>query len=148
MAITTYPFFGKVAELIGRLSALQGDCAVAEVRRRMSEIYGEREGTQRTTYRVIQTQADWGAIEHTDKGKRLVRLPQTNVSNEDAVAWLIEALVRYVGKALPVSAISSQAVLYPFGFEQSLGYLISRSPNLAVHSQGPSSQYVMLAQSD
>lgn len=148
MAITTYPFFGKVAELIGRLSALQGDCAVTEVRRRMSEIYGEREGTQRTTYRVIQTQADWGAVEHTEKGKRLVRLPQTSVNNEDAVAWLIEAVVRYVGKALPVSAISSQAVLYPFGFEQSLGYLISRSPNLAVHSQGPSSQYVTLPQND
>jgi len=31
MAIATYPFFGKVAELVGRLSALQGDCASAEV---------------------------------------------------------------------------------------------------------------------
>src|ERR1700685_853166 len=27
VAIATYPFFGKVAELVGRLSALQGDCA-------------------------------------------------------------------------------------------------------------------------
>lgn len=144
MAITTYPFFGKVAELIGRLSSLQGDCAVAEVRRRMSELYGEREGTQRTTYRVIQSQADWGAIERIEKGKRLVRMPQINVNNEEAVAWLIEALLRYVGKALPVSATSSQAVLYPFGFEQSLGYLISKSPNLSTHSQGPSTQFVTL----
>ena len=29
MAAATYPFFGKVAELIGRLSAIQGDCAAA-----------------------------------------------------------------------------------------------------------------------
>src|SRR5450759_4105919 len=34
MAIATYPFFGKVAELVGRLSALQGDCTSAEVHRR------------------------------------------------------------------------------------------------------------------
>src|SRR5437899_2900808 len=26
-AIATYPFFGKVAELVGRLSSIQGDCA-------------------------------------------------------------------------------------------------------------------------
>lgn len=44
VAIATYPFFGKVAELMGRLSALQGDCTSAELHRRMSEIYGEREG--------------------------------------------------------------------------------------------------------
>ena len=49
MAVATYPFFGKVAELVGRLSAIQGDCASAEVHRRMSETYGEREGTRRMT---------------------------------------------------------------------------------------------------
>lgn len=148
MALATYPFFGKVAELVGRLSSIQGDCASAEVHRRMSEIYGEREGTLRMTNMVLQSQASWGGIERVEKGKRLVRMPETNVDNEEAVAWLIEAVLYYAGKALPVSAISSQAVLYPFGFEQSLGYLISRSPNLAVHSQGPSSQYVTLPQND
>ena len=35
MAIATYPFFGKVAEIVGRLTAIQGDCASAEVHRRM-----------------------------------------------------------------------------------------------------------------
>lgn len=59
VAIATYPFFGKVAELVGRLSALQGDCASARVHRRMSEIYGEREGTRRMTNMVIQSQASW-----------------------------------------------------------------------------------------
>ena len=33
MAITTYPFFGKVDETVGRLTALQEDCASAEVHR-------------------------------------------------------------------------------------------------------------------
>lgn len=148
MAISTYSFFGKTAELVGRLSSLQGDCAVAEVRRRMSELYGEREGTQRTTYRVIQSQADWGVIEHTEKGKRLVRLAPINITNEAAVAWLVEAMLRYAGKALPVSALSSQPVMYPFVFDHSLGYLISKSPYLVVHSQGPNSQFVSLQQNE
>src|SRR5690554_4608676 len=120
MAIATYPFFGKVAELVGRLSALQSDCASAEVHRRMSETYGEREGTYRMTNMVLQSQADWGAIERTQKSKRLVRMKPIIVSNEHAVAWLVEAALRYVGKAVSVPALSSQAVLYPFTLDHSI----------------------------
>src|SRR5690606_3692732 len=123
MAIATYPFFGKVADLVGRLSALQGDCASAEVHRRMSEAYGEREGTYRMTNMVLQSQASWGAIERVEKGKRLVRMKPIVVSNEQAVAWLVEAALRYVGKVVSVSALSSQVVLYPFVLDQPLGYL-------------------------
>lgn len=148
MAIATYPFFGKVAELVGRLSALQGDCASAEVHRRMSETYGEREGTYRMTNMVLQSQASWGAIERVENGKRLVRLKPIVVSGVQAVAWLVEAVLRYVGKAVPVPALSSQAVLYPFVLGQPLGYLVSKCPNLVVHSQGPSSQVVALKGSE
>jgi len=144
MAIATYPFFGKVAELVGRLSALQGDCAAAEVHRRMSETYGEREGTYRMTNMVLQSQASWGAIERIEKGKRIKRMKPIVVSDEQAVAWLVEAALRYVGKAVSVSALSSQIVLYPFVLDQPLGYLVSKSPNLAVYSQGSSSHVVSL----
>lgn len=60
MAIATYPFFGKVAEFVGRLSALQGDCSGAEVHRRMSEVDGECEGTYRMTNMGLQSQASSG----------------------------------------------------------------------------------------
>ena len=33
MAIATYPFFGAVAEIVGRLLRLQGECSSAEVHR-------------------------------------------------------------------------------------------------------------------
>ena len=33
MAIAVYPFFAKVAEIVGRLTAIQGDCTTAEVHR-------------------------------------------------------------------------------------------------------------------
>lgn len=144
MAIATYPFFGKVAELVGRLSALQGDCASAEVHRRMSETYGEREGTYRMTNMVLQSQASWGAIERIEKGKRLVRLKPIVVSNEKAVTWLVEAALRYVGRAVSVQALSSLAVFYPLVLDQPIGYLASRSPNLDVRSEGIGNQFVSL----
>lgn len=144
MAIATYPFFGKVAELVGRLSALQGDCASAEVHRRMSETYGEREGTYRMTNMVLQSQASWGAIQRIENGKRLLRLKPIVVSDVQAVAWLVEAVLRYVGKAVVVPALSSQAVLYPFVLDQPLGYLVSKSSNLEVGLAGAGSQFVCL----
>lgn len=144
MAIAAYPFFGKVAELIGRLTALQGDCAAAQIHRRMAETYGEREGTRRATNRVIQTQASWGAIERVDKGKRVIRHPSTTASNDALIAWLIEAALRYTGKALPVSALEATPVLYPFQLDQSLSFVASNSATLELRSDGPSSRVVAL----
>lgn len=144
MAIATYPFFGKVAEIVGRLSALQGDCSVAEVQRRMSEVYGEREGTYRMTNMVLQSQANWGAIERVEKGRRLVRLAGKEVGDPDSMSWLIEAALRFQGKAMALATLSSSAVLYPFSFEQSLAYVVSKSAALELRVDGSSQQMVAL----
>ena len=95
MSVATYPFFGKVAELVGRLSAIQGDCASAEVHRRMSETYGGRERTRRLTNMVIQCQASRGAVQRVEKGKRVLRLAELRVDNKVRTEWLIDASVRY-----------------------------------------------------
>jgi hypothetical protein len=143
-AIATYPFFGKIAELIGRLSALQGDCTSSEVHRRMSENYGEREGTRRMTDIVIQSQASWGAVERVEKGSRIIRLAPQVVSSDPLTAWLIEAAVRYVGKPISVPTLQSLGVLFPFSLVQSLSYVVSNDPNLDLRSEGPSNHYVAL----
>ncbi|MHB8252657.1 MAG: hypothetical protein ACYDEV_02940 [Acidiferrobacter sp.] len=144
MSIATYPFFGKVAELMGRLSALQGDCASAEVHRRMSEIYGEREGTYRMTNMVLQSQASWGAIERADKSQRLIRQAPRAIANDELIAWLIEAAVRYAGKVVSVSTLQSMAILYPFALDRPLAFVVSISPHLELRSEGPSRQFVAL----
>jgi hypothetical protein len=144
MAVATYPFFGKVAELIGRLSALQGDCASAEIHRRMSETYGEREGTYRMTNMVIQSQAGWGVVERVEKGKRVVRLAPAVVEDDALTAWLIEAALRYAGKPLTITSLQSQPVLFPFNLTQSLAYLLSNSGHLTVRAEGPGNRFVAL----
>ncbi|MEY9606255.1 hypothetical protein AB7M74_001853 [Bradyrhizobium japonicum] len=134
MAITTYPFFGRVAEIVGRLTALQGDCTSVEVHRRMAEAYGEREGTRRMTNMVLQTQESWGAIERTEKGKRLVRRPKLPIRERKVVAWLVEACVRYAGRPLAVASMGSNPVAYPFDFGSSLSYVLSNSGELELRS--------------
>lgn len=144
MAVATYPFFGKVAELIGRLSGLQGDCASAEIHRRMSETYGEREGTYRMTNMVIQSQASWGAVERVEKGKRVLRLAPAVVENDDLTVWLIEAAVRNTGRPLAIPSLQSLPVLFPFNLTRPLAYLVSSNERLVVRAEGPGNEFVVL----
>ncbi|WP_295389956.1 hypothetical protein [uncultured Thiodictyon sp.] len=144
MAIAVYPFFGKVAELVGRLTTMQGDCTAAEIHRRLAETYGEGEVTRRAANRVLQTQASWCTCERVDKGRRVIRNPATVITNEALIAWLIEAAIRYTGRAISVPGLQSAAVLYPFRLDHSLALVVSRSPTLELRSEGASSQLVML----
>lgn len=143
-AIATYSYFGKVAEFTGRLTSIQGDCSTAEIHRRMSEVYGDREITKRATQAAIQTQANWGAVERLAKGKRVIRLAPKIINNDALTAWLIEAAVRYIGKPVSVPTLQSLPVLFPFTLTRPLAYVISNSPNLDLRSEGPSSQFVAL----
>jgi hypothetical protein len=145
MALATYPFFGKVAEIVGRLTTLQGDCTSAEVHRRMAEIYGEREGTRRMTNMVLQSQASWGAIERTDKGKRIERKKPMDLKGSAVAAWLAEACLRYSGRALPVASIESNPTIYPFILGGSTAYLLSKSSALEMRVDSAGNQVIGLA---
>jgi hypothetical protein len=145
MAIATYPFFGKVAEIVGRLTTLQGDCTSAEVHRRMAEIYGEREGTRRMTNMVLQSHANWGAIERVDKGKRIVRKKTIDLHRTPVATWLAEACLRYTGRALPVANIESNPIIYPFNLGGSTSYLLSKSRTLELRVDSAGNQVIGLA---
>lgn len=143
-AIASYQYFGKVAEFAGRLTALQGDCSVSEIHRRISEVYGDREVTKRATQAVIQTQANWDAIERVENGKRLNRLAQRTLSDEKVITWLVEAALRYTGKAVPVTSLPTLAVIFPFQIDQSLPYVLSKSDVIELRAEGPSNQFAAL----
>ena len=145
-AMVTYPFFGKTAEITGRLLSIQGDCSIKEVQRRMAEIYGDRDGIARAVSRVLQSQESWGMIERVEKGKRLVRKVPITLSDEQVVIWLVEAVIRFTGKAVSLANLQSMPVLYPFVLDQSLAYAVSSSKNLELRSEGVGGQFVALVE--
>ncbi len=136
MALTTYPFFGKASEIVGRLTALQGDCTSAEVHRRMAEVYGEREGTRRMTNMVLQSQASWGAIERTMRGRRIARTAKQKLTAPELISWLVEAALRYSRSSLSFSALESTPTLFPFHINGIARSAISRSKFLEVFLSG------------
>lgn len=140
MAITAYPFFGRVVETIGRLTGIQGECSSMEVHRRISEVYGQRETTTRAVNRIIQTLADWCVIEVPGKARTLRRRGPAAVSDDELTAWLIEAAVQYAKKALPLSSMSSSTVLFPFSLEGSLALAASHKGALELRSEGARGQ--------
>ena len=144
MALASYPFFGRVAEIVGRLTSLQGDCTSVEIHRRMAEIYGEREGTRRMTNMVLQSQADWGAIERPNRGQQVVRKQPLNLDGSDIVPWLVEACVRHGGRAYSVASLDSNPRIYPFQLGGSLAYLISKCQTLELAADNAGNQTVRL----
>ncbi len=143
-SIASYPFFGKTSETAGRLLALQGDCSIKELQRRMSEQYGDRSGVERAVARVLQSQESWQALTRDETAKRLLKLEAVVIDDDELTAWLIEAAVRYIGKPVSVPSLQSLPVLFPFTLTQPLAYLVSNSPNLDLRSEGPSNQFVAL----
>lgn len=143
-SIASYPFFGKTAETTGRLLALQGDCTIKELQRRMAEQYGDRSGIERAVNRVLQSQASWKALTRDEISKRVCKRDVVLIENADVTAWIIEAAVRYAGKSLPVTSLLSLPVLFPFMLTQPLGYVVSNSVNLTIRSDGPANQLVAL----
>lgn len=147
MAIATYPFFGRVAEIVGRLTSLQGDCTSAEVHRRMAEMYGEREGTRRMTNMVLQSQEDWGTILRSPGGKRVSRKPAEVVEQPDLIAWLAEACLRFSDRSLSIGAVAGLPVIYPFDIAKGLAYAVSNSAHIDVRSDGGGSQVIDISRS-
>jgi hypothetical protein len=144
MAVAVYPFFARVAEIVGRLTALQGECTSTEVHRRMSELYGEREGTYRMTNMVLQTQASWGAIERVDNARLIIRKARTPLKDAKAIAWLTEAYLRHAGRPLSVAALDTMPINYPFALLASLSYVVSTAAALELHTDSGRTQLVSL----
>ena len=127
MASSTYPFFGKVSELVGRLTALSGDCSSYEVHRRMTEIYGDREGTRRMTNMVLQSQENWGAIDRKENKRVIVRREPVCIRGSAMTSWLVEACLRYIGGSISLTGLENHHLMYPFNFDESISYALYNS---------------------
>jgi hypothetical protein len=143
-SIASYPFFGKASETAGRLLALQGDCSINELQRRMAEQYGDRSGIERAVTRVVQTQASWQALTRDETVKRVIKCQAVLIDDDELTAWLIEAALLYTGKPMSTLSVQSLPVLFPFCLTRPLAYVLSNSASLILRSEGPSNQFVAL----
>lgn len=114
MAMAVYPFWGSVADAVGRLLALQGTVTTAQTQRRIRERYGERETVARATRRIIRCFADWHVLKQSSsKGSYAPAAPV--VLDTEVTAWLIEAVLHSSSaRRVLLAAAMNNPALFPF----------------------------------
>ena len=126
MTIAAYPFCASVAETVGRLFRLQGETNSAEVQRRVTERFGQRETVSRSTRCVLRSFVEWGVIKDTDKKGVYRAAPKVDVSDPTTIYWILETLLHTAesGTGMLSSLVASPA-LFPFNVDTVHG----RPPN-------------------
>ncbi len=115
MSMATYPFFGTVAETVGRLLRLQGTVTVAQAQRRLREQLGERETVSRATQRILRCFVDWGVLQDSPQKGTYVPTSVRPIEDRQLAAWMIEAVLRASETSyLNLNAIGQTPMLFPF----------------------------------
>ena len=112
--MAAYPFFGAVAETVGRLMRLQGTCAAAQIQRRIREHLGERETVARAARRILRCFVDWGVLQETREKGVYQAIPAQPVQDKQLAAWLIEAAL--LAQGTHTSVLQHYYRLPPFPF--------------------------------
>lgn len=115
MCMTAYPFFGAVAEAVGRLLRLQGTAAAAQVQRRLRERLGERQTVSRAARRVLRAFIDWGVLVEIGQKGIYRGTEQRTVEDAALAVWALKASLSAEDSGLkPPSALLRARRLFPF----------------------------------
>ena len=115
MSMAAYPFFGAMAEVVGRLLRLQGEAAAPQVQRRARETFGERETVARSARYVLRAFVDWGVLKEDGQRGIYTHGKILPVSASRLIAWLVEALLRVIPNGTcPLKAVLNSPSFFPF----------------------------------
>jgi hypothetical protein len=115
MSMAVYPFFGGVAEVVGKLLRLQDQIGTAQVQRRIREQLGERETVARAARRVYRSFIDWKTLVESGTKGVYQRTAAVFISDPNLSAWMTECVLHANnGGWCSLSALDGHAALYPF----------------------------------
>ncbi len=119
MSMSSYPFFGVIAEAVGRLFKLRSEIASSQIQRRIKEELGERETVARATRRILRCFVDWGVLQDTGERGIYRATPRLPVKDKRLKSWLIEAVLISCGfNSLPLRSVFEKPVFFPFKIKQ------------------------------
>jgi hypothetical protein len=137
MTLAVYPFFGVVADNVGRLLRLQGSATAAQVQRRVREQLGERETVARAARRVLRCFVDWEVLQESTEKGGYQGAPPRPLQNTALTAWLIEAVLTASGvQAGTLGGITQSPALFPFAVESFTTATVEARTRLEVFRQG------------
>ena len=94
MTALAYPFFRDLAEVIGRMLALQDDFTTAQVQARMMTTWGDRATSKEAAQKLITTLVDWEVLRATKTKGHFLLARKMTASVPELQLWLLEAMLR------------------------------------------------------
>ena len=141
MCAGTHPFFFDVATHVGKLIRLHGNANRTQIKRRMTETWGDRSTLERTIQHVLRSLTQWGLLQAgSDHGSLVGNSPPIRVDN-NVSQLLVHAVLLGQGKGLAFSQILEHPALFPFKLDLPIRDLIA-SPFFHVQRQGDQSDFV------
>lgn len=145
MVLAAYPFFGAVAEVVGRLLRLQGTASAAQIQRRVREQLGERATVARAARRILRCFVDWDVLRETGHKGIYQAVPARPLPEERLAVWLIEAALISTGdRQAALRTIAEGPLLFPFSVASIRGVESACSPRLEFFRHGLDEQMVAL----
>ncbi len=144
MLVASYAFFADIARNTGRLLALQGNVALAQITRRMREAWGDRSTVHRATQRVVRSMVQWSVLSDTREHGVYVRSAEPFALCQEPAMCAMEGLLLHEGRALTVAQAVRHPALFPFALELRIANL-RQSPRFEVYRQGVDVDMVSLA---
>ena len=143
LALAVYPFWGTVAETVGRLLRLQKDVGAAQVQRRLREQLGERETVARAARRVVRSMVDLGVlVEGQSKGFYQAARPR-QISDDALSRWLVMAFLAARGEDwVPLETLNQPPALFPFALPRVTGAWFAGRTDVEVVRHGVDQEMV------
>ena len=135
LAVASYPFFASVVRLLGRLFRLQDDIHSKELIRRTVEQHGDTESVRRAATRILQSLAQWGALE---AGQQSLFHPveKITIHNPELLSWLMAALFYSTDRErYSIEELMSDPAWFPFEVSSAF-FDINQSQLLEIVHQG------------
>ena len=144
MCIASYPFFREVVSQIGRLSKLQEELTLEQIRRRIIEQWGDTERVRRSARHVVQTLRDWEVLVPLERKGTYAGGKPITIQNPDLKSWLAEALILSNNtNMIPMRSLGAHPAFFPFSLSFSSQDIVN-NPRLERFRQSLDEDVVML----
>jgi hypothetical protein len=146
MTMASYPYWYATGTCVGRLLRLQGITRSSQIRRRMQEIYGDREIVARATRNVVRSFISWCVLQET--GEKGIYSAGTSLAIEDSklIAWLTEAALHArTNDSAALRELLESPGFFPFRIKPiQAESLVASSTRIEIIRHGLDNELVML----
>lgn len=122
LMLITYPVYGDVSEVIGKLNDKQYDLTTGQIKSKIFDVWGERSTLLHSIDKILKTMKDIGGLKSIKTG--LYKVEKYQVKDDDIVTLFVATILELKDKLyLSIDEITASFALFPFEYNLDLEML-------------------------